>query len=107
FVEQGFESDVGCARRRQLDIDVDTGHGCAAAHQRDVESSLTQRARQYRGALEMADAEQVLNVEKNLHRRLSRSIAGVPSAPSRKSCTAPQSSLAGGLPRRSQPAAAA
>ena len=55
IVEQRFESDIGCARRRQLNVDLHSGHGRAAAHQRDVESTLTERARQYARALEMAD----------------------------------------------------
>ena len=55
----------------------------------------------------MADAQKMLDVKEDFHFTFSRSTRGAPSSSKLKTCTALQSSFAGGLPRMSQPVASA
>src|SRR5581483_5438207 len=81
----------------------------AAAEDRELEAFRDQGAGEQLGAPVMADAEQVLHVEGDLHRgtsaRLARTRRGPPSRSSANRWAALQSSRAGGLPMKSQPVA--
>src|SRR5207237_7530264 len=107
LVEQRLERRIGRARRRELHVHGDAAYRRAAAHEHYLEARGAQRLRERGGALQVPDAEQVLDIEEDFHRRFNASTAGAPPAPSRKRCTAYQSSFAGGAPRRFQPVAAA
>src|SRR5712671_7610736 len=87
-------------------------NGCAARHQQHVEATLGQRARQSRGATQMADTQQMLHVKEDTRAHGApfrgtsrRSTATLPSVRAVKKWTQRQSSLCGGRPVMSQPVA--
>ena len=86
----------------------------AAIGDRHVEPVRRHRLGQDLGALQMADAEQMLDIEEHAPRHdrgssgmLSSATDGVPSGATAKACARPSSSFCGGLPVIVQPVASA
>src|SRR5688572_16482027 len=105
LIEQLLEGRIA-RRRRQLQYAISLDRPSTAC-QRDLEASLLQRLRQRGGAPQVAYAQEMLDVEENLHLTFKRSTRGAPASSTMKRCTASHSSFAGGLPRMSQPVASA
>ena len=109
---------VQAFERRQLNKarapDVETRHEQAAGDERHPQSGHVEGPDDGRRAAQMADPQQVLDIEQNVggsghgrRFRFKRVTLGRPFDVSRNTWAQPQSSLSGGSRRRSQPVARA
>ena len=114
LVHELLEIAVHSAHRRKLHqlrpAGVGAGHRHAARGDDGIDPGRGRRPRKRQGAAQMADAEQVLDPEKDLHRNacmLRPRSRGRPSAAISKRWAAGEESAGGGRPSMSHPAASA
>ncbi len=84
LVEERLEGRVARSRRKLQHLDADSLDRHAAARERHLEAAGDERACQRRRAPQVADAEQMLDIEEDLHRTFRSWMLGTPWESSRK-----------------------